>query len=810
MTSKVTKTAATASTTETLPVLPLRDIVVFPHMIVPLFVGREKSIKALEEVMREDKRILLVAQKNPADDDPSIDAIYEVGTLAQVLQLLKLPDGTVKVLVEGTERAKVERFTDHANYFEAEVKLLPSLNTNEAETEALARTAISQFESYVKLNKKVPQEILATLGQITDYAKLSDTIAAHLAIKIAEKQEILEMQSVQERLEKAFALMEGEISVLQVEKRIRSRVKRQMEKTQREYYLNEQMKAIQKELGDGEERDEIGELEQRIKDTKFSKEARERADAEIKKLRQMSPMSAEATVVRNYLDWLLNIPWNVKSKVKRDLTYAQSILDADHFGLDKVKERIVEYLAVQSRTNKLKGPILCLVGPPGVGKTSLGKSIAKATGREFIRMSLGGVRDEAEIRGHRRTYIGSMPGKIIQSMKKAKKSNPLFLLDEIDKMGQDFRGDPSSALLEVLDPEQNSTFMDHYLEVEYDLSNVMFVTTSNTLNIPPALLDRMEIIRIAGYTEEEKMEIGKRHLVPKVMENHALDKKEFEISDEAIYEAIRRYTREAGVRNLEREINTIARKAVKDLMMSKKKKIKVTPEVVNQYLGVQKFKHGEAEREDQVGVVTGLAWTEVGGELLTIEALMMPGKGKMTVTGNLKDVMKESISAASSYVRSRAPSIGVKPPVFDKKDIHVHVPEGATPKDGPSAGIGMVTAIVSVMTGIPVHRDVAMTGEITLRGRVLPIGGLKEKLLAALRGGIKKVLIPEENMKDLAEIPGSVTQGMEIIPVAMMDDALKHALVRMPEAIVWDEVAEEAAAAARALAEKSGEGARAH
>ena len=791
--------------------LPLRDIVVFPHMIVPLFVGREKSIKALEEVMREDKRILLVAQKNPADDDPSIDAIYEVGTLAQVLQLLKLPDGTVKVLVEGTERAKVERFTSHADYFEAEVKLLPNIIANEQETEALARTAISQFESYVKLNKKVPQEILATLGQITDLAKLSDTIAAHLAIKITEKQEILEMQSVQARLEKAFAVMEGEISVLQVEKRIRSRVKRQMEKTQREYYLNEQMKAIQKELGDGEERDEVGELEQKVKNTKFSKEARERAEAEIKKLRQMSPMSAEATVVRNYLDWLLSLPWGVKSKVKRDLPFAQNVLDTDHFGLDKVKERIVEYLAVQSRTNKMKGPILCLVGPPGVGKTSLGKSIAKATGREFIRMSLGGVRDEAEIRGHRRTYIGSMPGKIIQSMKKAKKSNPLFLLDEIDKMGMDFRGDPSSALLEVLDPEQNSTFMDHYLEVEYDLSNVMFVTTSNTLNIPPALLDRMEIIRIAGYTEEEKMEIGKRHLVPKVMENHALDKKEFEITDDAIYEAIRRYTREAGVRNLEREINTIARKAVKDLMMSKKKKIKVTPEVVNQYLGVQKFKHGEAEREDQVGVVTGLAWTEVGGELLTIEALMMPGKGKMTVTGNLKDVMKESISAASSYVRSRAPSIGVKPPVFDKKDIHVHVPEGATPKDGPSAGIAMVTAIVSVMTGIPVRKDVAMTGEITLRGRVLPIGGLKEKLLAALRGGIKKVMIPEENAKDLAEIPDSVKNGMEIIPVAMMDDALKHALVRMPEPIEWDEVAEEAAAAARALAEKAaGEGARAH
>ncbi len=810
MTNKVSKAPAIPSAAETLPVLPLRDIVVFPHMIVPLFVGREKSIKALEEVMREDKRILLVAQKNPADDDPSIDAIYEVGTLAQVLQLLKLPDGTVKVLVEGTERAKVARFTSHADYFEAEVNLLPNIIANEQETEALARTAISQFESYVKLNKKVPQEILATLGQITDLGKLSDTIAAHLAIKITEKQEILEMQSVQARLEKAFAVMEGEISVLQVEKRIRSRVKRQMEKTQREYYLNEQMKAIQKELGDGEERDEVGELEQKVKNTKFSKEARERAEAEIKKLRQMSPMSAEATVVRNYLDWLLSLPWGVKSKVKRDLPFAQSVLDADHFGLDKVKERIVEYLAVQSRTNKMKGPILCLVGPPGVGKTSLGKSIAKATGREFIRMSLGGVRDEAEIRGHRRTYIGSMPGKIIQSMKKAKKSNPLFLLDEIDKMGMDFRGDPSSALLEVLDPEQNSTFMDHYLEVEYDLSNVMFVTTSNTLNIPPALLDRMEIIRIAGYTEEEKMEIGKRHLVPKVMENHALDKKEFEITDDAIYEAIRRYTREAGVRNLEREINTIARKAVKDLMMTKKKKIKVTPEVVNQYLGVQKFKHGEAEREDQVGVVTGLAWTEVGGELLTIEALMMPGKGKMTVTGNLKDVMKESISAASSYVRSRAPSIGVKPPVFDKKDIHVHVPEGATPKDGPSAGIAMVTAIVSVMSGIPVRKDVAMTGEITLRGRVLPIGGLKEKLLAALRGGIKKVMIPEENAKDLADIPDSVKNGMEIIPVAMMDDVLKQALVRMPEPIEWDEVAEEAAAAARALAEKSGEGARAH
>ncbi len=813
--SKPAKTTAPAGPVETLPVLPLRDIVVFPHMIVPLFVGREKSIKALEEVMREDKRILLVAQKNPADDDPAVDAIFEVGTLAQVLQLLKLPDGTVKVLVEGVERARVNRFTARADFFEADVQLLPNRVDNAAEVEALARTAVSQFESYVKLNKKVPQEVLATLGQITDGAKLADTIAAHLAIKIPEKQELLEMTSIQERLEKVFALMEGEISVLQVEKRIRSRVKRQMEKTQREYYLNEQMKAIQKELGDGEEgRDEVGEIEKRIQATKLSKEARERAEAEVKKLRQMSPMSAEATVVRNYLDWLLGIPWGDKSKVKKDLDFAQGVLDHDHFGLDKVKERIVEYLAVQSRTNKLRGPILCLVGPPGVGKTSLGKSIAKATGREFIRMSLGGVRDEAEIRGHRRTYIGSMPGKVIQSMKKAKKQNPLFLLDEIDKMGMDFRGDPSAALLEVLDPEQNATFMDHYLEVEYDLSSVMFVTTSNTLNIPPALLDRMEIIRIAGYTEQEKLEIAKRHLVPKSMEHHGLHKKEFEITDAGLYEVLRRYTREAGVRSLEREINTLARKAVKDLMTAKGKKkvtkIKVTPEAVNKYLGVQKFRWGEIDGEDQVGVVTGLAWTEVGGDILTIEALMMPGKGKMTVTGNLRDVMKESISAASSYTRSRATSIGVKPPLFDKRDIHVHVPEGATPKDGPSAGIAMVTAIVSVMTGIKVKKDVAMTGEITLRGRVLPIGGLKEKLLAALRAGIKKVMIPEENAKDLAEIPENVKSGMEIIPVAHMDDVLKHALVRMPEPIEWDEVAEEAAAAARAAADKTGEGARAH
>ena len=804
-------TATPAGGLETMPVLPLRDIVVFPHMIVPLFVGREKSIKALEEVMREDKRILLVAQKNPADDDPASDAVYEVGTLAQVLQLLKLPDGTVKVLVEGSDRARVHNFTSRPDFFEAEVEVLPSDFGTPAETEALARTAVTQFDSYVKLNKKVPQEVLATVAQITDHSKLADTIAAHLAIKIAEKQELLEMISVAQRLEKVYALMEGEISVLQVEKRIRSRVKRQMEKTQREYYLNEQMKAIQKELGDGDEKNEIDEIEQRVKKTKLSKEAKERAEAEIKKLRQMSPMSAEATVVRNYLDWLLGIPWGQKSKVKHDLKFAEDVLDADHFGLEKVKERILEYLAVQSRTNKLRGPILCLVGPPGVGKTSLGKSIAKATGREFIRMSLGGVRDEAEIRGHRRTYIGSMPGKVIQSMKKAKKSNPLFLLDEIDKMGMDFRGDPSAALLEVLDPEQNGTFMDHYLEVEYDLSNVMFVTTSNTLNIPPALLDRMEIIRIAGYTEEEKLEIAKRHLVPKAMEHHGLQPKEFEVTEEAMYEVIRAYTREAGVRSLEREVNSLARKAVKEIITSKKKKIQVTPDVVHQYLGVPKFRHGEAEREDQVGVVTGLAWTEVGGEILTIEALMMPGKGKMTVTGNLRDVMKESISAASSYVRSRAATIGVKPPVFDKRDIHVHVPEGATPKDGPSAGIAMVTAIVSVMTGIAVRKDVAMTGEITLRGRVLPIGGLKEKLLAALRAGIKTVMIPEENVKDLADIPQNVKQGLEIIPVSRMDEVLKHALVRMPEPIVWDEEAEEAAAAARAAAAKTDESpARAH
>ncbi|WP_034491354.1 endopeptidase La [Afifella pfennigii] len=774
------------------PVLPLRDIVVFPHMIVPLFVGREKSINALEEVMRADKMILLATQKDAGDEDPSPERIYEVGTLATVLQLLKLPDGTVKVLVEGKSRAEIKRFSERKDIFEAEAEEIPETIGDEVEVEALARSVVAEFENYVKLNKKVSPEVLTAIANIEDYAKLADTVASHLAIRIPEKQEILALTSATERLEKVLGLMESEISVLQVEKRIRSRVKRQMEKTQREYYLNEQMKAIQKELGDSEDgRDELRELEERIAKTKLSKEAREKAEAEMKKLRQMSPMSAEATVVRNYLDWLLGIPWGKRSRVKNDLANAEEVLESDHYGLEKVKERIVEYLAVQSRANKLKGPILCLVGPPGVGKTSLGKSIAKATGRNFVRMSLGGVRDEAEIRGHRRTYIGSMPGKVIQSMRKAKKSNPLFLLDEIDKMGMDFRGDPSSALLEVLDPEQNATFMDHYLEVEYDLSDVMFVTTANTLNIPPALMDRMEIIRIAGYTEDEKIEIARRHLLPKAEKNHGLRKGEFAIDDEALRTVIRRYTREAGVRNLERELATIARKAVKRLLMGEEKTISVTADNLGDFLGVPRYRFGEAEREDMVGVVTGLAWTEVGGDLLTIEGVMMPGKGKMTVTGNLRDVMKESISAAASYVRSRAVDFGIEPPLFDKKDIHVHVPEGATPKDGPSAGIAMVTAIVSIMTGIPVRRDVAMTGEITLRGRVLPIGGLKEKLLAALRGGIKRVLIPEDNAKDLAEIPDNVKSGLEIIPVSRMEEVLKHALIREPEAIEWTEVESE-------------------
>jgi ATP-dependent Lon protease len=769
------------------PVLPLRDIVVFPHMIVPLFVGREKSIRALEEVMRSDTFILLATQKNASDDDPATGAIYEIGTLASVLQLLKLPDGTVKVLVEGAARAKVESYSERTEYYEAAAVVLADSSGEQVEAEALARSVINEFENYVKLNKKVSPEVVGVVQQIEDYAKLADTVASHLAVKIPDKQLILETPSVTERLEKVLGLMESEISVLQVEKRIRTRVKRQMEKTQREYYLNEQMKAIQKELGDEEGKDELAEIEDKIKKTKLSKEAREKATHELKKLRQMSPMSAEATVVRNYLDWLLSIPWNKKTKVKKDLKLAQEILDNDHFGLEKVKERIVEYLAVQQRANKLTGPILCLVGPPGVGKTSLGKSIARATGRDFVRVSLGGVRDEAEIRGHRRTYIGSMPGKVIQSMRKAKSSNPLFLLDEVDKMGADFRGDPSSALLEVLDPEQNHTFNDHYLEVDYDLSHVMFITTANTLNIPPPLMDRMEIIRIAGYTEDEKVEIARKHLIPHATAKHGLDPKEWAIDDEALLLVIRRYTREAGVRNLERELSTLIRKAVKELTLSKAKSITVEAKTVADYLGVPKFRYGEVEDQDQVGVVTGLAWTDVGGELLTIEAAMMPGKGKMIVTGNLRDVMKESISAAASYVRMRAVAFGIEPPRFDKKDIHVHVPEGATPKDGPSAGVAMVSAIVSVMTGIPVRRDVAMTGEITLRGRVLPIGGLKEKLLAASRGGMKTVLIPEENAKDLVEISDSIKKGLDIVPVSRMDEVLARALTRKPEPIEWDE-----------------------
>jgi ATP-dependent Lon protease len=780
--------------TRAYPVLPLRDIVVFPHMIVPLFVGREKSILALEKVMRSDTFILLATQKNASDDDPATEAIYGVGTLASVLQLLKLPDGTVKLLVEGAQRAKLLKYTDRSEYCEAEAVALGDTIGERVEAEALARSATTGFESYVKLNKKVPPEVVSVVQQIEDYAKLADTIASHLTLKIPDRQAILETTAVTERLEKVLGLIESEISVLQVEKRIRSRVKRQMEKTQREYFLNEQMKAIQKEIGDEEGTDELAEIEDKIKKTKLSKEAREKATHELKKLRQMSPMSAESTVVRNYLDWLLSIPWAKRSKIKKDLKLAQEVLDNDHYGLDKVKERIVEYLAVQQRANKLTGPILCLVGPAGVGKTSLGKSIARATGRAFVRFSLGGVHDEAEIRGHRRTYIGSMPGKIIQSMRKAKTSNPLFLLDEVDKMGSDFRGDPSSALLEVLDPEQNHTFNDHYLEVDYDLSNVLFITTANTLNIPPPLMDRMEIIRIAGYTEDEKVEIARKHLIPHAITKHGLNSKEWAIDDEALLLLIRRYTREAGVRNLERELSTLIRKAVKELIMSQKKSVKVEANNLTDYLGVPKYRYGEVEDKDQIGIVTGLAWTDVGGELLTIEAAMMPGKGRMTVTGNLRDVMKESISAAASYVRMRAVAFGIKPPLFDKRDIHVHVPEGATPKDGPSAGVAMATAIVSVMTGIPVRRDLAMTGEITLRGRVWPIAGLKEKLLAALRGGIKTVLIPEDNAKDLVEISESIKSGLEIVPVSRMDEVLARALTRKPEPIEWDETTTTAAA----------------
>ena len=793
------------------PVLPLRDIVVFPHMIVPLFVGREKSVHALEEVMADDKQILLSSQIDPSEDDPAVDGIYRTGVLANVLQLLKLPDGTVKVLVEGQARVEITEFLDNDAFFEARAEYLTEIPGDVTATEALLRTVGDEFQRYAKVRKNIPEEALSAVGETTEPAKLADLVAGHLGIEVDRKQELLETLSVSERLEKVFGLMQGELSVLQVEKKIKTRVKTQMEKTQREYYLNEQMKAIQKELGDGEEgAGEIAELEEKIAATKLSKEAREKADAELKKLKNMSPMSAEATVVRNYLDWMLSIPWGTKSRVKKDLGKAEDILDADHYGLEKVKERIVEYLAVQQRSAKLKGPILCLVGPPGVGKTSLGKSVAKATGREFIRIALGGVRDESEIRGHRRTYIGSMPGKIIQALKKAKTTNPLILLDEIDKMGQDFRGDPASAMLEVLDPEQNSTFMDHYLEVEYDLSNVMFLTTSNSYNMPGPLMDRMEIIPLSGYTEDEKSEIAKRHLINKQVKNHGLKSKEFELTDDALTGIIRTYTREAGVRNLEREVAKVARKALTSIIKKETDSVTVTAENLEGFLGVPKFRYGLAEKEDQVGVVTGLAYTSVGGELLSIEALRLPGKGRMKTTGKLGDVMKESIEAASSYVRSVSPELGIKPPKFDKWDIHVHVPEGATPKDGPSAGLAMVTSIVSVLTQIPVRKDIAMTGEVTLRGNALAIGGLKEKLLAALRGGIQTVFIPKENEKDLPEIPDNVKEGLEIIPVDHVSEVLARALVAQPEAIEWDEAAEEAAAAAAALTSGDGSGATAH
>ena len=791
---------------EVYPVLPLRDIVVFPHMIVPLFVGREKSVRALEDVMKDDKQILLIAQRNAADDDPSSDDIYEVGTISTVLQLLKLPDGTVKVLVEGVARARVIRFSENDEFFEVYADVMPEKESEEAEIEALSRSVVSQFEQYLKLNKKVSPEVLVSVNQIEEYGKLVDTIASHLALKIPKKQELLEVDVVSERMEKVISFMEGEIGVLQVEKKIRSRVKRQMEKTQRDYYLNEQLKAIQKELGESEEgKDELQELEEKLAKLKLSKEAREKANNELKKLRNMSPMSAEATVVRNYLDWIANIPWKKRSRIQKDIREAEAILEADHYGLEKVKERILEYLAVQQRTKKIKGPILCLVGPPGVGKTSLGKSIGRATGRNFVRMSLGGVRDEAEIRGHRRTYIGSLPGKIIQGMKKAKSSNPLFLLDEIDKMGSDWRGDPASALLEVLDPEQNDSFQDHYLEVDYDLSDVLFVTTANTLRIPEPLMDRMEIIRIHGYTEDEKIEIARRHLIEKQLDAHGLKSQEWSISDPALRDVIRYYTREAGVRNLEREIANLTRKATKEILMTGLDKVTVSLRNLEKFAGVRKFRFGEIESMDLVGVTNGLAWTEVGGEILTIEAVMVPGKGKMIITGKLGEVMQESIQAARSFVQSRSQEFGVKPTIFEKRDIHVHVPEGATPKDGPSAGVGMVTSIVSMLTGIPVSRDVAMTGEITLRGRVLPIGGLKEKLLAALRGGITRVLVPKENEKDLADIPENIKRSLEIVPVTSVEEVLEYALVNPLVPIEWKNEEEARAAVTAGQNDDDGE-----
>ena len=798
-----------ADTKNNYPILPLRDIVVFPHMIVPLFVGREKSVRALEEVMQDDRDIVLASQKDPNEDNPMEDGIYSVGVVASVLQLLKLPDGTVKVLVEGRSRVKIENFLQNDNYFEGEASLLQEIPGDAVATEALCRSVAEEFEKYTKLRKSIPEEVLSTVSETKAASKLADIVCGHLGIELADKQSLLETLDTVKRLDSAFNLMKSELSVLKVEKKIKTRVKTQMEKTQREYYLNEQMKAIQKELGDGEDQSELDEILKKVGETKLSREASEKVEGEIKKLKNMSPMSAEATVVRNYLDWILALPWGKKSRTKKDLIRAQKVLDDDHYGLEKVKERIIENLAVQQRSSKLRGPIMCLVGPPGVGKTSLGKSVARATGREFIRISLGGVRDESEIRGHRRTYIGSMPGKIIQSLKKAKTSNPLILLDEIDKMGQDFRGDPASAMLEVLDPEQNSTFTDHYLELEYDLSDVMFLTTANSYNMPGPLLDRMETIALSGYTEEEKVQIANQHLLPKQIKGHGLKTKEFNLQSDTIMEIIRRYTREAGVRNLERELAKICRKAITKIVKKEKDTVNVSLDDLEDLLGVKRFRYGLAEKEDSVGVVTGLAWTSVGGDLLSIEALKLPGKGRMKTTGKLGDVMKESIDAASSFIRSVAPEMGIKPTSFEKMDIHVHVPEGATPKDGPSAGVGMVTSILSVLTGIAVRKDIAMTGEVTLRGNVLPIGGLKEKLLAALRGGINKVLIPVENEKDLKDIPDKVKAGIEIIPVSHVSEVLKHALVSQPKAIEWDAEAEEAKALAM-LEQNAGSSAVAH
>jgi ATP-dependent Lon protease len=793
--------------TRTLPVLPLRDIVVFPHRIVPLFVGREKSVAALESAMVADKELFLVAQLDPGEDDPDRDSLYDLGVIATAMQLLKLPDGTVRVLVEGVRRARLVDMRASDGFTVADVEEVDEEEADGPEAQALMRSVIDQFENYAKLNKRLPAETGVQLAEIADPSILADAIASSLSIKVADKQALLGELNPARRLEMVFAFMEGELGVLQVEKKIRSRVKRQMEKTQREYYLNEQLKAIQRELGnEGEEGgDELQELADKIRKTRLSKDARVRANAEFKKLKAMAPMSAEATVARNYLDVLLGLPWGKKSKLKKDIVEAQAVLDEDHYGLEKVKERIVEYLAVQTRTNKLKGPILCLVGPPGVGKTSLGRSIARATGREFARQSLGGVRDEAEIRGHRRTYIGSLPGKIISNLKKAGTSNPLFLLDEIDKLGQDFRGDPSSALLEVLDPEQNNRFQDHYLELDYDLSDVMFVTTANSLDMPQPLLDRMEVIRLEGYTEDEKVQIARRHLIPKQMEAHGLKSGELEFSDESLRAILRYYTREAGVRTLERELAKIARKALRHILEAKYPSVVVREDNLGEYLGVRRFRYGMSEEEDQIGAVTGLAWTEVGGELLTIEAVTVPGKGNIKTTGKLGEVMQESIQAAMSFVKARAPAFGVKPSIFARKDIHIHLPEGAVPKDGPSAGIGMVTAMISTLTAIPVRRDVAMTGEVTLRGRVLPIGGLKEKLLAALRGGITTVLIPAENEKDLVELPTAVREALEIVPVAHVDEVLARALSRPVSAIEWTD-ADEHAAEASLRAPAAGDG----